>query len=375
LLHDGGSQAVIVSADLLYVGADLRRAILRKLGAGYDPASVLLAASHTHYAPMTQSGMPVLGVVSKAYVDFVASAIAGLVLSLAQHLKPVSITYSEGVTNHAINRRLIRWRVWRDGITHSSKMGPNPGEPRDETIRILRFTGEDQTDCAVLWNYACHPTAYPHALHVTAEFPGVVRRVLRAAVGTDVPVLFLQGFAADVRPPFFNRGSDPISVVRRIAVGPTFAPPRDDEWTKWAESLADEVRKVFLPSPVATVGGPLRSSTTQVFLKDFVDGGDPGQAMTVQSLSIGGKFRFVAMESEPVTKYRKLVESIFPGERLITMGYIDQTFGYLPVDSMIPEGGYEVTDFRHAFAFKGSFRGGIETSVADALSKLKAVTA
>ena len=65
---------------------------------------------------------------------------------------------------------------------------------------MLTFSDPTDRPIAVLWSYACHPVGFPARTRVSADFPGVVRRALRDAHGAELPVLFLQGFAGDVRP-------------------------------------------------------------------------------------------------------------------------------------------------------------------------------
>lgn len=109
-------------------------------------------------------------------------------------------------------------------------------------------------------------------------------------------------------------------------------------------------------------------------MKEFVEEGDPDQTIGIKSISLGDALRFVALDAEPVVEYRGIVESVFPNERLIALGYTDQVFGYLPVDGMLSEGGYEVSTFRQSFEFKGRYRTGIDRSVRGALARLNRST-
>src|SRR5260370_14846342 len=90
---------------------------------------------------------------------------------------------------------------------------------------------------AIIWNYACHPTDFPEFLQVSPEFPGIVRSRLRSEFG-DIPILFLQGFAGDVRPPFSGRATGIMGVLGRVLVGPQFRKPLEHEWEEWSTVLA-----------------------------------------------------------------------------------------------------------------------------------------
>src|SRR6202795_3838722 len=139
-----------------------------------------------------------------------------------------------------MNRRLVRPRLTRSGNARSSGFGPNPNGDRDESVRVLEFSNSGGKPITVIWNYACHPTDFPGFLQVSAEYPGIVRSRLRSELG-DIPVLFLQGFSGDVRPPFSGRSAGLVGFLRRVLVGPQFRNPLDGEWEKWSHSLADSV--------------------------------------------------------------------------------------------------------------------------------------
>ena len=170
LLGDGQTRLAIVSCDLLFIGDELRERVLRSLTTDLGADCLLLVATHTHYVPMTLREMPELGPVNDQYLDSVARKIAALLDSLAGRLRRATLRVCLGSANHGINRRLLRWRIWKNGITHCSEMGPNWSGSRDESVRVLRIEGADGSTIGLLWNYACHPTGYHREGRITAEF-------------------------------------------------------------------------------------------------------------------------------------------------------------------------------------------------------------
>ena len=368
LLDDGNEQVVIASLDLLYVGAALRDLILARLAPARKPASVLLAASHTHYAPMTQLGTPRLGAANTAYTDWVAARAAELINSLNDRLEPVDATYQETAADHSVNRRLVRWRLSPRGVRRRCEMAPNPAAGRDETVGLLRFTTPGGMPVATLWNYACHPTGYPQKLSVTAEFPGVVRSALRDAAATPMPVVFVLGFCGDTRPPFTTRGLG--SLAKRICAGPQFATPTESEWRAWANSLAERVRGALDAPRFPLTPGPLVADCCAVPLTEFAEGPSAQREMAVQHIALGEALSLLAVEAEPVTGYRRLAEAAFGGRKLMTAGCIGEVFGYLPADDMLAQGGYEAGGFAPYFNFDARFRGSVEQAVQRAFQTL-----
>ena len=80
LLTAQATKLVLVTVDALYPGRLLRSRLLDMLGLA--ETELFLAASHTHYAPMTSPDMPALGVHDEDYIKSTADRIVALVRSL-----------------------------------------------------------------------------------------------------------------------------------------------------------------------------------------------------------------------------------------------------------------------------------------------------
>lgn len=350
------TRVVFVTIDALYPGRMLRQQLLRDLA--LEEHELFLAASHTHFAPMTCTGLPGLGAPNDDYVAFVAERLVRLVRSLEGKAAAAQIFYSHGMADHSINRRLPRWRLTKSGIRYSWGLAPNPDGPKDESISCLQFQSGGET-VAILWTYACHPTDFPFPQQISADFPGVVRSRLREAYG-DIPVLFLQGFSGDTRPPFSGfRGAG--GLLRRLLQGPQFRSPGIAEWRGWANGLASGVLAALSNCRQVDLSEPL-SRRLSVAEKELGSGGDGDKPLVWHLVDCGG-FRILGVNAEPVTTYRRLIEPFFRDKPLLTSGCIDQTHGYLPTDAMLPQGGYEVDGFRDLFDYKTKFREGMQDAV------------
>ena len=368
LISGESSRVIIVSTDLLYPGETLRAQLIESLGLADRSGELFLCASHTHSAPMTAPSIPHLGIADNEYVHFVATQITALVSSIEHQGEPCVCTYRVGSADHSMNRRLVRSRLTRSGFARSSGFGPNPNGDRDESVRIVEFSKLSGEPSAVIWNYACHPTDFPGFLQVSAEYPGIVRSRLRSQLG-DIPVLFLQGFSGDVRPPFSGRSSGLAGLARRVLVGPQFRQPLRREWEQWANSLAESIAS-FAQSAGRTLQiDSLMLKRVAVPESEFAAGGTGHKSLVWHLIDCGG-FRIVGINAEPVVKYRRLLEESFSGgEPLLTVGCLDQPICYLPSDSMIPERGYEVEGFRTLFNFEARFRAQLQDSVIQGLRR------
>ncbi len=367
LVRGASSNVTIVSTDLLYPGEALRAQLIENLGLASKGEELFLCASHTHFAPMTAASMPHLGVVDDDYVQYVADQITSLVKSLERDVQQCVCTYREGNADHSMNRRLVRSRLTRSGFARCSGFGPNPNGDRDESVRIVEFTKPDGRPNAIVWNYACHPTDFPGFSQVSAEYPGIVRSRLRSDFG-DIPILFLQGFSGDVRPPFSGRSEGIEGLARRIFVGPQFRQPLMREWKEWSNSLAESVASFARSAPRNLEIKSLTLKRVEIAEHEFADGGGGSKSLVWHLVDCGG-FRMVGINAEPVVKYRQLLAQCLSGTPLLTVGCLDQPIGYLPSDSMIAERGYEVEGFRTLFNFDARFRNRLQDTVIQGLSK------
>jgi hypothetical protein len=373
VLRQDGPPIVFVSVDLLFVGQELRAGVLGRLGAGVPEESLFFAASHTHFAPATDDRRPRLGRMDPHYLDQVCDRVTGLVSRLlGEPPVPVTIEYAQGQANHAVNRRLrAPWHLSRRGPRVGAVVGaPNPSGPRDESIHLLRVSRPDDGPLAVIWSYACHPVGFPRPLEVTAEFPGRVRRRLRDDLRPDLPVLFWQGFAGDIRPPELNLSTSLPSRARRLLLGPRFGRFSGDEWESWAASLAARVASIASVPSRRPVSGPIRARRVTRPLDGFVLGTSDERQVAFHRVMLGRDLAVVGVAAEVVTEYGALVNSTFDGSVNIPVGYIDEVYGYLPTARMLREGGYEASWFLRPFALEGPLNPRIEHSCLDALREL-----
>src|SRR5439155_1661109 len=112
LLRAPGQSVAILTADLLFVTAELKARLLEAVGAklGLDEASLLVAASHTHTAPAVDASKPRLGVCDAAYADLVAGRATELLGRLASiDPVPCHIAYLTCSAFPSINFRMPVW--------------------------------------------------------------------------------------------------------------------------------------------------------------------------------------------------------------------------------------------------------------------------
>lgn len=363
VLSRGEEVCVFLSFDLMYVGTELREAIAARLAAQIGSERLFVSASHTHFAPATDRHLPGIGPVSDDYLAWVAERTAGLVGDLlAKPGRAASVSLTKGMADHAINRRLrvlgLRrrfpplWKHW--------EMRPNPQGPRDETIRMLVVHGESGAPLAICWGYGCHAVCYPHRDRFSADYPGVVRRALRAAYG-PIPIVFWQGFSGDVRPRIVKPAERGRFGLMRP---PAFDQFTDEGWERWSESLAERVVEISRGRGRPVKGG-IRCARWTVPLAELGPRTE-GRDLNVQEVMLGDDLRIFGISAEIVVGYVDVLARSRAPADVIPVGCIDGVPGYLPTSDMVAQGGYEAGGFMRLFRVRGGYR----PDVTDAVERL-----
>ena len=370
LLECGGQRCLIFSFDLMLVGTELQNLIHSRLEPlGFAPDEMVHLASHTHNAPATDQACHRLGLPDVQFVGDAAAAAEQLVHRiLRQQPSEVSVDIFRGRLDHSINRR----RYWpfptigrRYGFKLTSVLfSPNPSGPKNEEATVALFRrADDGQVLGVLWHYTCHPTAVVPVDVISADYPGQVRRALRARFG-EIPCVFAQGFCGDIRPnitvsqkpgwPKRLRG-----MFRTLASGPMFELPSADDWTRWSRSLAAGVCDIARGSPVKTFSiTSLQTGSAEIPLGDFFTGSTPDKRLVVQMVRIGEELEIVALSAEVTVEWQRILDEAMPapeGPIRLYAGYLGALYGYLPTAAQVPEGGYEVQGFQPLFGLSGCF--------------------
>jgi hypothetical protein len=371
--EETGRAVVLVAIDTLFVGpmlGDVLREHFIRIH-GQRGEDLFLFASHTHYAPALDATKPLLGRTDREYVALVIDRAKGLLDWLLDQVGTVAaIERRSGSSLGAVNRRKpwpLPYLAGRRGIRLEAAMAPNTLGSTDPTVTLWTVARSSGEPVAVIWHYTCHPTGYPSDREVSAEFPGVVREALRQRLGHSLPVVFLQGFAGDIRPsvpedrPFMDR------TLRCLAFGPSF--PKFDRagWTRWSQALAEEVVRLSRSSekldvPVERV----RTSSYSVPLSRIVRGNNVDRPVHFARLRLDSHFDLIAVAAEPLVGLRRFM----PSPYVTPVGYLGDVFGYWPTEEDARHGGYEVKGYFRPFSLHGRLQSGLDSVFRSAIQGL-----
>lgn len=353
VLRQDATLLVFVSCDLLFVGRPLRSRLEELLADCVSPGSLFVSATHTHFAPATNPTMPRLGRASSTYVETVATTISSLVRGLINSTpQAVNILYKAGRADHAIHRRLpvAGPRLGLPPLGYRWEMRPNRDVSIDERIRVLSLGDDEGRPIAICWSYACHPVCFPERMQVSADFPGVVRKAVRARFG-NIPVLFWQGFAGDVRPRAVGIPKETVAGRREL---PEFVPFTSEQWKHWTTGLSACVLSALQTAGQKTEG-KIGASRRQ-FPVSELGLRCRSRNISVHEVRLGDNLELFGISAELVNGYVARLESIRTGTTIIPVGCIDDVSCYVPTDEMVGQGGYEVAGFRRLFGVSGRFR-------------------
>lgn len=351
-LSDGCESAVLVSLDLLYVTQRLREAVLSRIeDLGVTAHNLFIAASHTHYAPAIDDTKPSLGEPEISY----RNALVGIVIRAIREaaLGPktvVTLATAYGAAAIGVNRRRKRLlRLNRSTFEfNKAGMSPNSKGETDPVVSVIEVRAEGGIPLAFVWSAACHPTARGEADLISADWPGVVRGNLRKLVlagdlrGAALPVLFLQGFSGDVRPP--SGGTARLSakgLLLRVMLGRGFLPMNSSEYSDWAHSAAERVASIARGCLPNTDESIVECARIELPASRFASGAEHLPPVSFHRISIGS-LALIGASAELVSGYASRVRSLAPGMQVIPVGCLDHVIGYWPLRSMFREGGYEV---------------------------------
>jgi len=90
----------------------------------------------------------------------------------------------------------------------------------------------------------------------------------------------------------------------------------------------------------------------------------------IQGLQLGKGLRLIGIESEAVAEWGPFIDKFYGGGITFSLGYTNGQGLYLPVSSMLDEGGYEVDSYWE-YGYPSRLAKGMENVVRDGLIELR----
>jgi len=347
---DGDNQVSIVACDLLAINEQTVARIQQIAG-----KATVICCSHTHSGPVVYADRK-SSKKNQHYVDYLISQIAEAVAESRQSLQHVTLSWAQGESGIAVNRR-------EKSSDNTVEIGRNLDGPVDRSIGILHLKSISGAPVANLINFSCHNVVLgPKNYLVSADWAGSMRR--RTEEVTGAPTLFIQGATADLNPDHDWGPGDSQAVEAlgkkvaqaALAAMADLVPVESGPITHYQEAVwiplettaaSDQppttYRKVlsktaglpsFLVDPVLNYRYPW---ATQVEARQ----GHWAIPMSLTLIQLG-KLLWVGYGAEVFNQIGTQIKDISPTEHTIFSSMTNGCIGYLPTAEEHPLGGYEI---------------------------------
>jgi hypothetical protein len=359
---DGRDELVLISATVCLISDGLANEVRNQTGAalGIDPSRVVICATHTHSGPNTV-GWTGWGDIDKSYCDsiFVPGCVKAAECAW-KSLKPVQAGFGETRSYVGVNRR----QVLKDD---SVVLGQNPWGVFDPSMTVIAFTDSAGKPFFNIIHYGAHCTAAGMNREITRDWAGGM--IDRLEKESGALTMFVNGTEGDTGPRISNgattgnlfyalelgglaaidavRAWRSIKEFREAEFGVTegditipYAPlwPLETVQKKLAENEGKEPPTVNLEGAVYRTLNEIKAHYERGETK-------PGNYVIPQTLFRIGPAVFVPFRFETFSEIGLRLRAYSPFQHTLTMSNANGAVGYLPAESDLCRGGYEVEMF------------------------------
>lgn len=199
LLKSDEATAALVVCDLCIFNSPWLHEQVAALGIDH----LLFMNTHTHAGPKMREDFPSAEMPWRKTVE---ERVLAAIKEAQSSLFTGYFAASESFIQLGYNRLVQRGDF---ALTYFENPERIPYGEVDTQVGVIRVTDDQQRVRAVLVHYSCHPVVLgPRNIKISADYPGVTRRLIEEEVGGDAMCVFYQGGAGDINPLFLARGDD-----------------------------------------------------------------------------------------------------------------------------------------------------------------------
>lgn len=354
LTGDQATQLVFITLDTLYFSKNFTTELYDTffIKYGLKQEQIIFNASHTHSAP--NISVPSWDEINIRYSQQVKERIYEGMDHCSKTLEEGAISCQEIQLSDPlfINRRKkvfslsspLKWKV---------KRLPNTKAEVDNAIRTFTLYNQSGKPEVVIYNVACHPV-FNRNLNYSSDFVGVVSDKIEE----HVPMaMFLQGFSGDIRANYygnldsksiqtlFGKGHHPryslVSVLRLLLNGKIFIPYTQKFFHWFANEISSTIIADYQSGEKTT---RLRlSSHSFTFSLKSESGNTQREFMT--AICKLNECAIIAIPAEVNSGYYLALKKQLGQTILFNVGCSYDMIGYLPMDTEVKDGGYEVESY------------------------------
>ncbi len=298
------------------------------------------------------------------YYKIVKNKILNMIETGLNNLVEGNAYVLRGMSKFGVSRR----HPHEDGVIWKPYFNEDSMDP---DLYLIKLVDNNRNIKGLLYNYACHPTSMgPNNYLISADYPGVVRRVLEEQ-NPGMIAVFLQGCGADIKPVAtaddgafkqctfeelevagaslageiqnlleLEEGKDVNSSWRKI--NGDFKTKSSDlklyseNWNieKWIEIEENPENPEYIRKAASRMVKKMKAGKVNNYIPYYIS-----------YLRLDDKISIVALENEVVSDIGKDIKRIFNDDNIITLGYSNSVMCYIPTKKVLSEGGYESTSF------------------------------
>ncbi len=353
--------AIIITVDNLGVSASLHSFLQKRLD--LSPGRLVIAASHTHTAPMLSGVCPTL---------FGEPIPADHQVHIQQYTD-LFLVQLEKLARAALSDRKKAILQWGIGTSFLAKNRRNPDGPVDHDLPVMAIKSPDGKIRGVWANYACHAVTLSHN-KIGGDWPGFAQQAIEDS-HPGIIALFSIGCGAD---------SNPVSGV----VG-----DKVDLASRQGLAMAQSVEAV-LQAPMKPINGSLSTNqkTIDLALGDHpsrarwielakktdaighharvnisrLDKGEPlprSVPYGITTWTFGDSLSMVFLPGEVVVDYSHRLKRELDKSKLWVTAYANDSPCYIPSERILREGGYEGGGAMVYYDLPVPFRAGLEDKI------------
>ncbi|MEX2594327.1 MAG: hypothetical protein WD426_16270 [Anditalea sp.] len=318
---------------------EVKQTLLRNRG--LPASSILVNASHTHFAPVTQSWATWAPHNQTPDINYMNKVVKPAILKAAgkalDNMEPSFISFGRGHTQIGRNR---------------SNEGKD--SPYDDAVDVIKVENRNRDQEFLMVLAGCHPVAGTSGLDnftISSNYPGYMRHVLEKT-RKNTTSLFMQGCGGDINP----RDSQPEMTGMKLATDvlqvlnhdmkrlsgnisfflDTLSVPSSPWSPKTIEAFKHENQK-----QKGNLDAEKNVRWSDLMLKHHEQGTMPNQMpIYLQTINIGD-WKLVGLSREVVTEYSLGIKQIWPDQQVSVAGYCNDVSSYLPTERHIRTGVYE----------------------------------
>lgn len=196
-LNDGDSEVLLISNDIIYLNKDFVARVRKSIAesTGIDESNILIAATHTHSAPVTvdlviSPNDPIVPKVDQDYLKFVEEQTIYSACQAYKKAEPAEIGFVVAdATGVGTNRH-------------------NPEGPKDMDVPVMMVRNKSKEYIAAMLVCSMHPTIlHEDSTLISSDFPFYIRKGLEDFLGESCTVVYFTGAAGNQSPRHVTRSN------------------------------------------------------------------------------------------------------------------------------------------------------------------------